>query len=51
MAFFLGMGAPEEIESEGGPEAEEDVAQKEMAEEEDAVGGKKGEGGVEGGGG
>ena len=49
--LFLGEGAEEEIEGEGGPEAEEDVAEKEMAEEEDAVGGDEGECGVEGGGG
>jgi len=51
MTFFPGVGTPEEIEGEGGPKAEEDVGQEEMAEEEDAAGGEQTKRGVEGRGG
>ena len=46
-ALLLGEGAPEEVEGQGGPEAEEDVADEEVAKEEDAVGGQQREDGVE----
>ncbi len=46
--LFLMERTPEEVEGEGEPEAKEDVAQKEMAEEEDSTGSEEGERGVEG---
>jgi hypothetical protein len=50
-ALLLREGAPEEIEGERGPETEEDVADQEVAEEEDAVRSEQREDGVERGGG